>query len=180
MVEYVDIYDVHNKPTGKKVARPNRYKEEYYCRGVHIWIYNTKKELLIHKIAKTKKFAAGKWDLYIGGHVSSGELEKNTALRELAEELGIYAKNQQLKLVKVAKLREEERGLVSNEFAYAYVFKYMGEMKNIKFDKSEIEELKFISLEALAVDMIKQPSKYAPNGKYGEDMLYRMKKITRS
>ena len=60
-------------------------------RAVHIFVFNSKGELLIHRRSATKDEAPLKCTSSASGHLSAGEDYATAAVRELEEELGLRA-----------------------------------------------------------------------------------------
>ena len=52
-------------------------------------LQNSKGNIILSKVAQTKKADAGKWSYSSGGHVEAGESYEEAAIRELQEELGV-------------------------------------------------------------------------------------------
>lgn len=58
-------------------------------RGIHVFVFNTKGELLVQLRSPTKDKYPNTYDCSISGQVNFGEDYETTAVRELGEELGI-------------------------------------------------------------------------------------------
>ena len=104
-MEKWDILNAQGPPTGKTVVRGRTFLRpgEYHL-VVHIWIVSSKGELLIQKRSKEKKLMPGEWAA-TGGSAFSGESSLSAAKRELAEELGIKARESELRFIKRIKRR---------------------------------------------------------------------------
>lgn len=104
-MEKWDILNAQGTPTGKTVVRGRTFLRpgEYHL-VVHIWIVSSKGELLIQKRSKEKKLMPGEWAA-TGGSAFSGETSLCAARRELAEELGIKAEEDELRFIKRMKRR---------------------------------------------------------------------------
>ena len=104
-MEKWDILNAQGTPTGKTVVRGRTFLRpgEYHL-VVHIWIVSSKGELLIQKRSKEKKLMPGEWAA-TGGSAFSGERSLSAAKRELAEELGIKARESELRFIKRIKRR---------------------------------------------------------------------------
>lgn len=89
-MEYWDILTSDGKRTGKRVRRDqyNRFLPGEYHLVVHIWLVNSKGELLIQKRSEEREPMPGEWAA-TSGSALSGEISRGAALRELREELGI-------------------------------------------------------------------------------------------
>ncbi|HSH18108.1 MAG TPA: NUDIX domain-containing protein [Candidatus Saccharimonadales bacterium] len=68
--------------------------------AVFIILRNNKGQILMHQRANTG-YLDGYYDLSCSGHVDAGESIQEAAVRELAEEIGITADPQDLKLVHI-------------------------------------------------------------------------------
>lgn len=100
IMEVWDILDKHGEPTGKTVERRRvcLAKGEYHL-VVHIWILGNDGRVLIQRRSFSKPLMAGEWAA-IGGSAVSGEKAEIAAQRELAEEMGIEVRLEDLKLIK--------------------------------------------------------------------------------
>ena len=88
MAEYWDLYDGAGQKTGKKHLRGTSVPEGCFHKVVHIWIQNSRGELLMQKRSDKVDNCPGEWAT-TGGSVQAGEEPLTTAVRELAEELGM-------------------------------------------------------------------------------------------
>ena len=71
----------------RSVVHANRWLH----RAVHIFVFNSRGELLIHRRSATKDEAPLKCTSSASGHLSAGEDYATAAVRELEEELGLKA-----------------------------------------------------------------------------------------
>lgn len=90
--EWVDIVDDYDRVVGT-VTRAQMRAENLHHRAVSIAVLGSDGRLLVHRRATTKDVWPGMWDLAAGGVVAAGETYEDAARRELAEELGVLAKN---------------------------------------------------------------------------------------
>ena len=88
-MEMYDIYNDERIPTGKSLPRGVVCGKGENRQVVHICIFNSKNEMLIQQRQSDKKVFPNLWDLSLGGCSIAGETSKQTAHRELLEELGI-------------------------------------------------------------------------------------------
>lgn len=87
-MELLDLYNKERELTDLKISRGVKIPKGYYRLVVHICIFNKDGKMLIQKRNPNKKWG-NKWDISVGGCVSSGETSAVAAKRELEEELGI-------------------------------------------------------------------------------------------
>ena len=88
-MEFNDIYDAQRQLTGRVHRRGSRWGEGEYGLVVCVWVYDGAGNLLLTRRAKGKSFA-GTWE-NSGGAAKAGETSRQAVARELFEETGIKA-----------------------------------------------------------------------------------------
>ena len=88
-LELNDIYDKNRNLTGRVHRRGTRWRPGEYGLVVCVWVYDGKGNLLLTRRAKGKSFA-GTWE-NSGGAAKAGETSRAAIARELFEETGIRA-----------------------------------------------------------------------------------------
>jgi 16S rRNA (adenine1518-N6/adenine1519-N6)-dimethyltransferase len=121
-------------------------------RAVHVFIFNAQGELFLQKRSRWKDRHPLLWDSSAAGHVNAGEDYDETAVRELAEELGVNAK-----LIRVAKLPCSEK--TGWEFIWLYRGEYDGPFR---LAKAEIEHGEFFPIAILDRWVKARPQEFAP------------------
>lgn len=96
-MERIDIYDPEGKRTGKVVSRNTVPGENERFLVVHVCVFNSRGEMLLQQRQLTKDRFPGCWDVSAGGFALSGETPADAVRRELSEELGISASEEQLR-----------------------------------------------------------------------------------
>ena len=84
-IAYVDEQD---RPLGG-VLRSELRARHLLGRGTYILLFNSAGELCVHRRTLSKALYPGYWDVAAGGMVLEDETYAESAVRELAEELGI-------------------------------------------------------------------------------------------
>jgi 16S rRNA (adenine1518-N6/adenine1519-N6)-dimethyltransferase len=84
----IQIVDENNNPTGG-ATKQEAWRDGLIHRVVRISILDQAGRLLVQKRSLQKELFPGRWDNSAAGHVDMGETYKQTALRELNEELGL-------------------------------------------------------------------------------------------
>lgn len=102
-MEYNDIYDKHRNLTGKLHLRGTPWGIGEYGLVVCVWVYDGKGKLLLTRRAKEKSFA-GTWE-NSGGAAKAGETSRQAIARELFEETGIRAAEEDFELLSTGKDR---------------------------------------------------------------------------
>ena len=96
-VEFNDVYDKNRKLTGRVHRRDTRWRVGEYGLVVCVWVYDGKGNLLLTRRAPGKSFA-GTWE-NTGGAVKAGETSRQAIARELFEETGIRAGEDEFELL---------------------------------------------------------------------------------
>lgn len=125
-------------------------------RAFLLMFFNDKNELLLTKRSELKKLWPGFWDGSVASHARKNETYEEAAKRRLKEELGIKAD-----VKKVLKFRYFAKyfGNAENEICALLICRHDGK---INLNKKEISEGKFIELDELKENIIKEPEKFTP------------------
>ncbi len=145
-MEYIDIFDENNNPTGEIKEKTKAHEEGNFHRTAHIWIMNDKKELLLQKRSATKKSDPNCWDISGAGHIRAGETVIEGAIRELKEELGVEAKEKDFQYISTIKSTKNPKNM---EFGYVYLLKCNNQVKEYIFEDDEVSEVKYVDFEEL-------------------------------
>lgn len=92
-LEIFDVVNESGEPTGETVDRETAHLEGVRHRTAHLWLLRKKDgrtEILLQKRAMTKSFP-GCYDISSAGHIPAGDEYRESAVRELKEELGLTA-----------------------------------------------------------------------------------------
>ena len=96
-MEFNDIYDKDRNLTGRVHRRGSRWKAGEYGLVVCVWVYDGAGNLLLTRRAPGKSFA-GTWE-NSGGAAKAGETSRQASARELFEETGIRAAEEEFELL---------------------------------------------------------------------------------
>lgn len=86
--ELVAIVDRDNHPIGA-VSRRIMRQQRLIHRASYVLVFNRRGELFLQKRTLTKDVYPGYWDVAAGGVVQADESYRESAIRELREELGV-------------------------------------------------------------------------------------------
>ena len=141
MAELWDIYDINKKKIGKTAERDiYQFKEGEYHIVVTGIIINSKKEILISKRAKRKKFGL-MWECS-GGSILAGETSLEGIIRELKEELGIeFSKKEAIFL------KEIRRDKIPPDFKDLWLFRKDIDEREITFPDGEAIDAKWVTID---------------------------------
>lgn len=146
-MEYWDILDEKGNFTGRRMKREhfNYFRAGQYHLVVHIWIKNSKGQLLIQKRSADRLPMPGEWAA-TGGSVRSGETSCQAAVRELYEELGI--------LVREHEIRYISRFTRKNSFVDLWLVGVDAELDSLTLQPEEVEAAQWVYPSQLQ-DMVK-------------------------
>lgn len=144
-MELWDIYDENRVATGKTHVRGVPMGEGEYHLVADVWTVNERQEVLLTRRHPDKPYGL-MWEC-TGGSVLSGETSVEGALRELFEETGIRAKEEQLLLIH--SIRQKER------FVDTYITRQNVVLKDITIQLEEVVEARFVPFDELT-EMWKQ------------------------
>ena len=96
-MEFNDIYDENRQPTGRVHKRGTPWGPGEYGLVVCVWVYDGRGHILLTRRARGKSFA-GTWE-NSGGAAQAGETSRQAIARELFEETGIRATEEEFELL---------------------------------------------------------------------------------
>jgi isopentenyldiphosphate isomerase len=145
-MEYFDVVDENGQPTGRIVEREKAHREDILHRTVHIWIVRKKGErfqVLLQKRSRNKDSFPGRYDTSSAGHIQAGDGPRQTACREIGEELGIRALPEDFLFVGHFRIHfaEEFHGKTfrDNEVVFVYIFRKPVRIRDLRFQEEEVE-----------------------------------------
>lgn len=144
-MEMMEMFNNKRVPLGKEMER-YKHTEGEYSQGAHVWILNSKGELLIQKRTPTKRLYPNLWSITSGG-TDSGEKTIDTVYREVKEELGITVKPEEVELMMSYKR--------NHDFVDVYLVRKDIELKDIVMQPEEVADVKWVTKDELE-KMIKE------------------------
>ena len=100
-MEFNDVYDIHRRPTGRVHQRGTPWAPGDYGFVVCVWVYDGEGRVLLTRRAPQKSFP-GTWE-NSGGAVKAGETSRQAVARELREETGIEAAEEEFQLLETGR-----------------------------------------------------------------------------
>lgn len=97
-MELWDLYDKERRPLGKTHVRGVPLAKGEYHLVVFVWVFNSHGQVLMTKRSPEKQSYPNLWE-HTGGSAMAGETSMQAIRRELLEETGIYAEEEELTLV---------------------------------------------------------------------------------
>lgn len=157
MEELFDIYNADQQPLGITKPRSEVHRNGDWHKAVHIYIVNIAGQFLIHLRSPLKDLKPNTWDTRFGGHVLVGDDYESTALKELAEEIGLRPEASDLQVGR----RGSHDGNTNREHIQNYYYIFNGELSTLKFNDNEVVEVKWMSPEDIITDMNNNPEKWS-------------------
>lgn len=134
-MEFNDIYDENRNLTGRVHLRGTHWNPGEYGLVVCVWVYDGRGHLLLTRRAKGKSFA-GTWE-NSGGAAQAGETSRQAIARELFEETGIRAEEDEFEFLGT----ERDR----NCFYDFYCLKRQAKLKDIVLLPGETDDVMWAS-----------------------------------
>ncbi len=148
MEELIDILDEDGNKTGRIETRTQVHEKGLWHRIIVVSIIDKNGHLLMQQRSLNKDSNPGKWDVSVAGHVSSGQTSIEAAVREVSEELGIKIDKKELKYILTYKnSRQIKENYMDKQIYDCYIVnKQEIDIKNIKIQESEVEQVKLCEL----------------------------------
>lgn len=150
-MELIDVLTPTGELTGLVKSRKQIHLDGDWHRAVHIWLLNSKGELLLQRRSASKINNPNMWDISAAGHVSAGDSALVSAYREVEEELGIRLPLdafQHLGTISATSILNNGT-YINNEINDLYIVKKNIPLEELTLQKEEIEELKYIHWKTL-------------------------------
>jgi isopentenyl-diphosphate Delta-isomerase len=144
-MELIDVLNEDGTKTGKSATRAEIHNKGYWHEAAHVWLLNSKNEVLLQRRSMKKENHPGIWDISAAGHVSAGDDGLITAIRETEEELGVSLAPEDVEVIgKVKQPSNQDSGYINNEFNDIYLVRKDVPISDIKMQESEVDEIKYV------------------------------------
>jgi len=108
-------------------------------REVHVWLYTPLGEVVFQHRGKNKDTYPDLLDATVGGHVEIGAGYVDTALKELEEETGVHASEDDL--IFICTMRDTHydvvTGMTNNVLRAVYAYRYDGKLSDLRVEKGK-------------------------------------------
>lgn len=167
MDELVDILDTEGNFTGDTTMKSDAHLKGLYHPTVHVWCYTKNGKILIQQRAKNKATYPKLWDVSVAGHVGAGESLESSAVREVAEEIGLTIHAADLQKIGVFK-GEHKHGnrFIDREFHHTFLCELKIPLRQLKKQQGEVDDLALIPITQFAEETwgLANLKKYVPHG----------------
>lgn len=153
--EMVDVLDVQGNKTGQQLMKSEVHKKGLWHGATHLWIYNSKGEVLLQRRHPDKLLWGNLWDISVAGHIKAGEIPEATMLEEADEELGLSIKADKAVFVGIvpAELPIPPDGWIHRGLNWTYVLKKDLDIKDLTLEEGETSEVRWVSLEGFEKEL---------------------------
>jgi len=174
--ELIDICDEFNNLTSIRKMKGEAHGDGLWHRAAHIWIYNSKGEILLQLRAEEKPLYPNMWDISVAGHVGAGEDPIISGLREIEEEIGLEVKKMDLQFFKIKKVKDVYKDIKNNEFWYIYFLKFDDNIKKLKLQNEEVQKIQFLPIKKIEEELKINSIRYTPNRDYWFEVINEVKR----
>lgn len=157
-MELIVLVDEHNNPLGTADKETVHTTNTPLHRAFSLFVFNSKKQLLLTRRAETKKTFPGVWTNTVCGHLAPDEIPVDAAKRRLKEELGIEG----VEVKEVAPYRyrfADKNGIVENEICPILVGQFDGDPTP---HPSEVDDWKWMDWQEFLQEINTNPDPYSP------------------
>ncbi len=156
MIENVILVDENDQEVGV-MEKMQAHKEAVLHRAFSVFLWNENNELLLQKRQVDKYHCGGLWTNTCCSHPKVDETLAQAVERRLREEMDIACDtNWMYSFVYKADLGN---GLFEHEFDHVYFGEYSGDPSP---DANEVEDWKYMGIDALKQDILENPDHYTP------------------
>lgn len=154
-LELLDMCDENGTLLGWTRERTIAHRYGSWHRTAHVWLIRRdekgKAQVLLQKRSPGKDSFPGCYDISSAGHIPAGMDEKVSAIRELQEELGVEAKEEELVLVGYHKgqISSEFYGkpFINREYSAVFVMETTREESDFILQEEEVSEVQYMDFE---------------------------------
>ncbi len=153
-MEEVILVDEHDNEVGamEKIAA---HRKGLLHRAFSILLFNSKREVLLQKRAKSKYHSGGLWTNTCCSHPLPGETMTHATERKLFQEMGIQIPTDfAFKFLYKVDL---DHHLIEHELDHVFTGIFDG---TPEINKNEVEDWRFCSLPELRADVVANPARY--------------------
>ncbi len=163
MEELIDIYDERGEHIGSEL-RSVVHAKGLWHRTAQVWLLNEKDELLLQFRSCLKDCFPELWDISSAGHIPAGCEPKVSAVRELYEELGVVAKEEELIFLfeHVDPYEDKRNGHIDREIAEVYLL-MVDSNTSFNLQKEEVDKVRWLPYKKLLSDYYENLDEYVPH-----------------
>lgn len=154
--EFVNIIDDSERITADSKPRSLVHRDGDLHPTTHVWIVEHKDMgvyVLLQKRSSEKLLHPGCYDVSAAGHVTQGGEFRESAVRELQEELGLDIQPQSLEFLGMVRNSAESEGMLDNELSAVYLYSEDVDIDSLVLQASEVSEVCWAEIDEILVLM---------------------------
>lgn len=156
--DFLICVDIFDKPLGSG-SKQKVHAEGLLHRAFSVFLVDSKRQrILIHQRACNKYHSGGLWTNTCCSHPRAGEETITAARRRLLEETGIECPVQEL--FSFIYRQVYDNGITEYEYDHVFLGYFDGEEQDWMIDPEDIQVMRWVSLDQLAVSLQKEPAQY--------------------
>ncbi|MFW6181360.1 MAG: NUDIX hydrolase [Spirochaetota bacterium] len=150
-MEYYDILDEDGTPTGSRAGRREVHARGLLHGAAHLWIFNSRGDLLLQLRAPGKDSHPGLWDISVAGHIDAGEGPESAAVREAREELGLAVRPGELLPhgKRTSLLVSGDGGFIDREISWVFLLHCEKPVEQFVLQSVEVSRVRWFGREEL-------------------------------
>ena len=149
MEEFFDVLDENGVFTGEVASREKCHSEGLRHKAVVAFVVNSKEQVLLQKRSASKKLWPNMWDVTSGGHVLTGELGFEAAIREAKEELDLELKRENMIFLGSGLSKHIKGDIINNHMNEYYIVEDDIDETKLKLQEEEVSSVKWIDREEI-------------------------------
>lgn len=144
MEEILEIVDEQDRVVGQE-SRERIHRDGLLHREVHVWIFNSRGDILFQRRSPTKDTFPNLLDASVGGHVDQGTDYETTASKELSEETGLSVRKEDLVFLGTIRRKsfDSVTGRVNNAIKKEFALRYDGDPSLLVVEEGKATSLEF-------------------------------------
>ena len=168
-----DVYKDRPVPTGESKTRGVVHQLKIWHRSVHVWLVDPARSLVaLQKRSPNKDTFPGRWDISAAGHIESGDESRPTAVRELAEELGVICAEGDLDFLGTVPAEQADLG-GCNCFEDVYVLRCDSESIAFAVGEAEVSAVAWMPVKELEEKLAASDPSVVPRTPTYRDAFFR-------
>jgi isopentenyl-diphosphate delta-isomerase len=150
--ELLDVVNDEDIVVGQEI-RSAVHRQGLQHRGVHVFLFNTDRKLLVQKRSADRASSPSMLDCSISEHVKAGESYLDAAIRGMREEMGVEG-------IDIKPLVTFRMNYGPNDNEISTLYEGTIETGDIQFDPVEIAETGFYTVRELQQQMAEESKKF--------------------
>ena len=177
MDELIDIYDSSGNHLGTEL-RSLVHANGIWHKTAQVWLLNEKDELLLQFRSELKDCFPALWDISSAGHIPAGCSPKESAIRELDEELGVIAQEDDLIFLfeHVDPYEDKRTGHIDREFSEVYLIRVDNSI-HFDLENDEVDEVRWIYYKSLIPEYESNTSSFVPHTRHFQKLVTAIDKL---